>query len=59
MTFGERLITVHLMANQGLLQGSASLKEAKDKHRLLDMVFLDKTTICAHHKAAGAAKQGV
>jgi len=47
------------MANQGLLQGSASLKEAKDKHRLLDMVFLDKTTICAHHKAAGAAKQGV
>ncbi|GBQ53533.1 transposase [Komagataeibacter sucrofermentans DSM 15973] len=33
-------------------------EKVKDRDQALGMVFLDGTTIRAHHKAAGAAKKG-
>lgn len=33
-------------------------EKVKDRDQALDMVFFDGTTICAHHKVAGAAKKG-
>ena len=33
-------------------------EKAKDRDQDLGMVFLDGTTIRAHHKATGAAKKG-
>ncbi len=45
-------------AGRSLGCGSVSFEKVRGADPELGMVFLDGTTIRAHHKAAGAAKKG-